>query len=113
MAHAGPAGHAEGGATLVVIWEFEAQPDRLADFEAAYAGDGPWAHLFARSSGYLGSQLLRDAERPGRYLTIDRWTSREAFDAFSTRWRAEYAAMDAEYGRLTLRETQIGRFEAL
>ncbi len=103
----------KGGTTLVTIWEFEAQPDKVAEFEAAYAGDGPWAHLFARSSGYLGSQLLRDSERPGRFITVDRWTSREAFDAFTTRWRAEYAAMDKQYAPLTLREALIGRFEAL
>jgi hypothetical protein len=34
--------------------------------------------LFRGDAEWLGSELLRDAENPRRYLTIDRWRSAHA-----------------------------------
>ena len=48
-------------------------PAKRAEFEQAYAADGPWAELFGRVDGYTGIQLLRCTEQDGRYLPVDRW----------------------------------------
>ena len=32
--------------------------------------------------GYIGTELLKDVEIPGRYLVIDRWDSSDAYNAF-------------------------------
>jgi heme-degrading monooxygenase HmoA len=47
--------------------------DRTAAFIAAYARDGDWGELFGRATGFLGTELYRDAVRADRFLTIDRW----------------------------------------
>jgi hypothetical protein len=44
-------------------------------------------------------------------VTIDRWESAAAFEAFKTRFAAEYDAIDRSCESLTRRETLIGRFE--
>ena len=59
----------------VIIWEFRAQRGREGEFEGAYGPDGDWANFFRSGEGYLGTELMRDLETPGRYVTIDRWTS--------------------------------------
>ena len=56
--------------------------------------------------------MLRHAAGRG-YLTIDRWTSLGAFEAFRDQWRSEYDALDRYCEELTVREALVGRFETL
>jgi 8-oxo-dGTP pyrophosphatase MutT (NUDIX family)/heme-degrading monooxygenase HmoA len=93
----------------VLVWEFSPAAGRAAEFERAYGPDGDWARFFRRDPGYLGTELLRGAA--GRYLTLDRWRSRAAFEAFKTREAEEYAAIDRRMEALTSRETAIGAFD--
>ena len=67
---------------FVIVWQFEIAEEKIAVFEAAYGPDGPWGQLFRKSLEYKGTELLRGAYDSGKYLTIDRWTSEEAFRAF-------------------------------
>lgn len=97
---------------VAYLWSFEVAPGRERDFERIYGPDGDWARLFARAPGYLGTELLQDALRAGRYLTIDRWASGSAFESFKQEWKAEYAALDRACEALTLSETPLGAFEA-
>ncbi|RJF90850.1 antibiotic biosynthesis monooxygenase family protein [Sphingomonas cavernae] len=94
----------------VIVWEFEVPAMRVAEFEQAYGSGGPWAALFARADGYLGTELLCCAERPGRYLTIDRWESETAFEMFKRLFGAEYVALDKSLEGIASTETRIGAF---
>ena len=98
---------AAGYATL---WEFTVAAARQAEFEAHYGPDGTWARLFRRADGYVGTELLRDRGDPLRYLTIDRWESREAFLAFRRAHGAEYERLDSEFEGLTMREAPLGEY---
>lgn len=95
---------------FVVVWQFEISEDKMASFEAAYGPDGAWAKLFRTSPDYLGTELLRDAYVPLNYLTIDRWTSEEAFRAFRKVHDSEYEALDRSCDALTGRETRVGAY---
>ena len=97
---------------FVIIWAFTARPGREPEFERIYKADGDWSRLFARSSEYHGSELLRHTAGGG-YLTIDRWSSSAAFDAFRSRWQLEYEALDRFCEDLTEREALVGRFETV
>ena len=94
-----------------VIWEYEVHPDQAATFERFYGPDGAWARLFRPLRGYLGTELLRDASRPTRYISIDRWESSIAYEAQLGRIRAAYERLDAEAAELTLRERRVGSFD--
>lgn len=95
---------------FVVVWKFEVAEDQLAAFEAAYGPGGAWATLFRSSPDYLGTELLRDAYVPGSYLTIDRWTSEEAFRAFRKEHDREYEQVDRSCDALTGQEARIGAY---
>jgi len=56
--------------------------------------------------------LLRDAYVPGRYVTVDRWQSEEAFRAFRALHDADYEAVDRASDALTSWESRIGAFVA-
>ncbi len=94
----------------VYIWEFDVLPQYLAEFLRCYAPDGEWAALFRRSEGYLGTLLLNDEAQPMRFVTVDRWTSRESHDAFRVRFGDAYDALDRQCEAFTSGEASLGSF---
>jgi len=94
----------------VIIWEYQVKASREHDFEKYYAPNGVWAKLFRRAAGYLNSELIRDPKHPRRYVTIDRWISAEAYDAFRAKWKDDYDALDTHCGNLMERESLLGTF---
>ncbi len=97
-------------AGFTTLWEFAVVPAKRAEFEAHYGPDGTWAQLFRSARGYLGSELLQDRSDDLRYLTIDRWESRAAWQAFRRDHGAEYERLDREFGVLTTREAPLGEY---
>jgi heme-degrading monooxygenase HmoA len=95
---------------FVVVWQFEVAEDKVSAFEAAYGPDGSWARLFRTSPEYRGTELLRDAYIPGAYLTIDRWSSEQAFRDFRRDHDADYEVLDRACDAVTARETRIGAY---
>jgi len=97
---------------FVIIWQYQAKADRVSEFEKIHASDGAWAELFQKAEGFLGTELVRHHENPTRFLTIDRWTSRQAHEAFLTEWKQAYQALDAQCEGLTEKERLLGGYEA-
>jgi len=95
-------------AAYYLVWEFETDEARRPNFEAVYGPAGLWVEFFRKGEGYLGSELFRDVRGGCRYITVDRWASRVAYEAFRSRFAAEYAAIDARCEALTVRETFLG-----
>jgi heme-degrading monooxygenase HmoA len=96
---------------IEVLWEYEVSPECSAEFERHYSATGAWAQFFARDMAYRGTVLLRDHEKPHRYVTRDVWESLDAYRSFRERFVAEYERIDQMCGALTLSEQQIGIFE--
>jgi len=99
------------GKRYCAVWEFQVKAEEAAEFENIYGPEGWWAQLFRRSPAYAGTELLRDTERSGRYVTIDRWSSPDGLLQFKQAYAAEYAALDTECERLTEAEKFVGNFE--
>jgi len=97
-------------AGFTTLWAFTVPASRQAEFESHYGPDGTWVRLFRRADGYFGSELLRDRSDPLRYLTIDRWESSEAWQAFRRQFGAEYERLDRELEGLAARESPLGEY---
>lgn len=95
---------------FVVVWQFEIAEEKVSAFEATYGPEGAWAKLFGSSPDYKGTELLRDAYIPGNYLTIDRWSSEEAFRAFRKDHDREYETLDRRCDELTAKEARVGAY---
>ena len=95
----------------VYIWEFIVSAEHAGAFERAYGSSGDWVQLFRRATGYLRTELHRDRSQPRRFITIDYWESKEAWEAFRTRFAEEFEALDDECAAWTTHEAEIGRFE--
>ena len=96
----------------VYIWAFKVHPEHVDAFGRHYREGGAWTQLFRRARGYVGTQLLRDATDPLRFVTIDTWHSVEDYETFRAEYASEYAELDRLCEGLTLEETLIGRFSS-
>lgn len=96
--------------SYAIVWEFMVPALKVPDFEAAYGPEGPWAHLFKRAAGFVELMLLRCEDHAGRYLTVDRWVSIEAFEDFKRVFAADYHALDAQFEGLASTEARLGSF---
>jgi heme-degrading monooxygenase HmoA len=110
MAHQPTTAHKTPGGRYVYVWEFVVAPGREQEFLAAYGPSGAWARLFRQATGYLETLLLRDQAVPGRFLTVDCWSSQDAHNAFLERFRAEYEALDQVCQALTQHEGSLGSY---
>lgn len=97
--------------THVRVWKFKPAAGREDEFAEAYAGQGVWACLFEQASGFVGTSLMRPAERGGWWLTLDRWTSESDFRAFQRDFGDEYRALDTELEGVAGEEEFVGTFE--
>lgn len=94
----------------VAIWEFTVREGAETAFEQLYGPEGAWVALFRGAEGYVGTELLRAADAPRRYVTIDRWISADAYAAFRQRHAAAYRELDAAGEALTESERLVGEF---
>jgi heme-degrading monooxygenase HmoA len=97
------------GSRLVFCAVFTYWVEDAEAFERVYGPDGEWAAFFRGGEGYLGTELL--ASDGGRYLLIDRWASRAAYEAFLAAHGEEYERRSAETAALYVREEKVGEFE--
>ena len=95
-----------------VIWEYDVPRENSAAFETMYGASGRWVALFRRAEGFIETALLRDVSVPGRYVTLDRWSSAAAYARFSDDNREEYDQLDADAASLTAAERRLGCFES-
>jgi heme-degrading monooxygenase HmoA len=94
----------------IIMWEYRVKEERCSDFELLYSSNGDWAQLFSRGTGFISVELLRDEASPQRYLTIDRWRSKEEYETFLARWGKEYKALDVRCEDLTEGEALMGKW---
>jgi heme-degrading monooxygenase HmoA len=96
--------------SYIYLWAYEVSPEAVDDFCELYGPEGPWVALFRKAPGYLDTQLLEDRSQTGRFVTIDRWESEEAFSNFRAKFGDEFDRLDQLGERLTVRETPLGGF---
>ena len=69
------------------------------------------AQLFRQSDGFVCTELSRDRNDARRYLTLDFWESKSAYEKFRAERASDYAAIDAHCESLTEFERELGQFE--
>ena len=98
---------------FVRIWQYDVAEGREGDFKRIYAADGDWATLFAVSDGYLGTELYRCIGTSGRYITVDRFSSAEAWDRLLDEQGPRYVEIDRLAEATTSRERELAAVDDL
>ncbi len=91
-----------------IVWRFLVKEDRCAELERHYGPEGTWAAFFRRDPAFVRTELLRG--EGNEYVTLDYWSSKEAFLAFRAAHLEEYEAIDRGFEALTESETRIGDY---
>jgi heme-degrading monooxygenase HmoA len=94
--------------SFAAVFLYEVDTGAHDAFHSVYGPDGEWARFFARGEGYLGTELLRSGDR---YLLIDRWASRGAYEGFLVAHADEYARRNEAARPLWRHEQDVGRFD--
>jgi len=92
------------------IWEYYVKDDFVSEFENIYRPDGPWVRLFKEGKGYIKTELHQVIENKTRFLTIDFWTSKSAYDSFRKQFSEEFEELDKVCETLTEKEIHLGSF---
>ena len=98
---------------IEIVWEFEIAPGSQQEFEKHYGPEGTWVELFRRDPAFQSTSLLRDREKPARYITIDRWQDLRSYEAFRVQFAKEYQLVDLQMETLTLSEKRLGVFDSV
>lgn len=97
----------------IIIWEYHVKVEKRSEFEKIYSSNGAWTELFKTDTEYIETEFLQDTDQASRYLTIDRWKSKEAYKNFCVQYEKEYRSLDAQCAGLTERESLIGVWDSL
>lgn len=95
------------------IWEYIVKPEFTEEFENTYRYDGAWVNLFKKTPGYLGTELLRDADNPNRFVTVDMWESQESRADFMKKFADQYKELDLICEDFTVSENMLGEFNSV
>jgi heme-degrading monooxygenase HmoA len=96
---------------FLALWEFEVKSGKEGSFQMVYGADGEWLRLFRSDPNFVETRLVRDTANDKRFLTLDFWQSRSAYESFKELNRAAYSGLDKQCEALTERERCIGYFE--
>ena len=96
---------------FVRVWQFRPRAECVAEFESRYGPTGAWAKLFARRDGFFGTSLRRVPGTTRNYEVVDRWESRDAWEAFQHDERDAYEQLDRDCERLSEMETLVREYD--
>jgi heme-degrading monooxygenase HmoA len=96
---------------IEIVSEFLVREGTQGQFELAYGRGGAWSNLFARAPGFRGTTLLRDAQNPRRYLTIDLWDTEAEREQVLAECEDEYAELVAAFDEWTESRVEVGVFQ--
>ncbi len=91
-----------------IVWEFDARPDQLEKFEQVYGPEGQWAKFFRNSADYVSTELFRSTVSAHRFVTLDCWRSRAAYESFRKSYGEEYSQLDQWCERIVAHERTLG-----
>ena len=86
------------------------RPADEKEFEKIYGPEGDWVQLFRKSKAFVRTEVYRDLETSGRYVTIDYFSSQAAFQAFLKEFREKYDSLDQLGETVCASEKRIGSF---
>ncbi len=100
------------------VWEFYVPPEHVERFEALNGKNGEWAKFFGESPGHRGTNLLKrnrlielKSGKIVKYVSYDRWDSKEAFGKHILEDIPRYLELDHENRGLVKTAHHLGLLE--
>lgn len=97
----------------IVLTEFVAKEGKVAEFEDYFGSAGKRAEVLQNGEGFMSTELLRDKGAKLRYVTMDRWVSKDAYDDFGIEFESENSDLVRAGEELSSKQALIGALERL
>jgi heme-degrading monooxygenase HmoA len=91
-----------------IVWEYDVRASEVPQFEDVYGREGLWTKLFSNSPDYVSTELFRSLAKSNRFINMDFWRSRVAYESFRKAHAAEFAHLDEWCERLVEHERTLG-----
>ena len=91
----------------VRVWRYLVAADVRAEFEHEYGPQGSWARLFASSPGFLDTSLYAEVDRPGIYVTVDRFRTAADWEVFRAEQDVAYTETGNRLSHLILEQDEL------
>jgi hypothetical protein len=78
-----------------------------AEFEDVFGPTGPWNTFLRRSEGYRGTEIKCESQAERRFRVLDFWTTHCDFEAFRSRFAADYDRFNRLVSEEGLVEKQV------
>ena len=98
---------------IAIVWQFDVQSGRNAEFEEFYGANGAWSSMNRRSRSYLGSSFLRDQTVSSRYLMVEYWSEMLIYERHLISHQQKIAELEAQRAALVTSMEPVGVFAAL
>lgn len=98
---------------IAIVWQFQINAGREAEFERFYGVDGEWTAGNRHSRSYLGTSFLRDQNLPSRYLVIEYWSEMVVYERHHADFQHEVDALERQRDELVESAVPLGLFNAL
>lgn len=95
---------------FVVLWEFQVSDSMEGMFERFYSVHGDWVQLFRKSPEFIRTELIRDLNKPQRYVTMDFLKTQSDYETFRRGYHAAYEALDLKCRNFTTSELNSAAF---
>jgi heme-degrading monooxygenase HmoA len=97
---------------FLALWEFEVKSGCEELFLSVYGAEGEWARLFRTDENFIETRLVRDAVQVNKFVTLDFWETRSAYESFKELNRAAYLRLDRDCQPFTTFERCLGYFDS-
>ncbi|PKP08399.1 MAG: hypothetical protein CVU09_15745 [Bacteroidetes bacterium HGW-Bacteroidetes-4] len=97
----------------LISWRYRIQAVQKERFEQEYGPRGSWHKFFSRNEAYLGSDLHQQHDDAHCYLLCDRWTSKNAYEAFISMHSETYQQLSRQFEALYLSEEHLGSWQSI
>jgi len=95
---------------IEIVREYVVKDKVRGQFELAFGPGGAWSKLFAKSSGFRGTTLMRDTKDPRRYLTIELWNSEAEREQSMKEQNIEVSELENVFEEWTESKMEMGSF---
>lgn len=96
---------------FIVLNEFHVKEEHIPAFETEFGSAGTRSETLQKGEGFMSTELMKDGANKRRFITIDRWISKDAYEDFQIEFENESAEV-AKLGENMLEKQQlIGAFE--
>jgi hypothetical protein len=96
---------------FLALWEFEVKSGCVERFQSVYGPQGEWVRLFRSDPLFIETRLLQDPFETTKFVTLDFWQSRSAYESFKEVQHAAYDAIEKYSESLMTQERLLGNFE--